>query len=238
MAVLHEAGHALYEQGRPEAWQHQPVGGARGTSLHESQSLLIEMQAGRTSEFIQFLAPLARDAFGGEGPAWDVDNLHLIFTNVEPGLIRVDADEVTYPAHIMVRYELETAMIAGDLAVADLPVAFNDGVRELLGLTVPNDRLGCLQDIHWSAGSFGYFPTYTLGAMMAAQVFAAACDAQPELLPALARGDFLPLAAWLKAEVHGVGSFLETDDLLTAATGRHLDAVVFERHLERRYIEQ
>jgi carboxypeptidase Taq len=238
MAVLHEAGHALYEQGRPEAWQHQPVGEARGTSLHESQSLLIEMQAGRTWEFIEFLASLTRDAFSGEGPAWDVDNLHRIYTNVEPGLIRVDADEVTYPAHIMVRYELETAMIAGDLAVADLPVAFNDGVRELLGLTVPNDRLGCLQDIHWPAGSFGYFPTYTLGAMMAAQFFAAACDAQPEILPALARGDFLPLAAWLKAKVHGVGSFLETDDLLTAATGRHLDAAVFQRHLERRYIEQ
>jgi len=125
---------------------------------------------------------------------------------VEPGLIRVDADEVTYPAHIIIRYELEIAMIAGDLAVEDLPGAFSDGMRQLLGLTVPNDRLGCLQDIHWPGGSFRYFPSYTLGAMMAAQFFATACEASPAILPALARGDFFPLIAWLKAKIQSQNS--------------------------------
>ena len=115
---------------------------------------------------------------GRAGPEWSAENLYRICTRVEPGFIRVDADEITYPAHILVRYELETAMIAGDLPVQDLPQAFNAGIKELLGLEVPNDRLGCLQDIHWPGGAWGYFPTYTLGAMAAAQLFAAACRAE------------------------------------------------------------
>ncbi len=193
LGVLHETGHALYEQGRPAAWRHQPVGSARGMSLHESQSLIVEMQACRSREFLTYLAPLLREAFGRSGPAWEPENLFRLYTRVEPGFIRVDADEATYPAHILLRYRLETAMIAGDLAVADLPGAFNDGIRELLGLTVPNDRLGCLQDIHWPSGAFGYFPTYTLGALAAAQLFRAAKAAEPALPGCLAEGDFGPL---------------------------------------------
>ena len=142
MGVLHETGHALYEQGRPARWLAQPVGDARGMVMHESQSLLVEMQACRTREFLGFLAPLAQSAFGRHDPALAADNLHKLYTRVEPGFIRVDADEVTYPAHILLRYQLETAMIAGDLAVADLPQAFNEGMRALLGLdVVPNARL-------------------------------------------------------------------------------------------------
>ena len=236
MGVLHETGHALYEQGRPAAWRHQPVGEARGMSLHESQSLLIEMQACRSREFCAHLAPLLRDAFGGQGPAWSADNLHRLYTRVEPGFIRVDADEVTYPAHILLRYELETAMIAGDLAVSDLPGAFDDGMRALLGLIVPNDRLGCLQDIHWPGGSFGYFPTYTLGAMAAAQLFAAACAAHPGIPSALGEGDFSDLRGWLRDNVHAQGSLMETDALLIAATGQPLGAEAFRQHLERRYL--
>jgi carboxypeptidase Taq len=236
MAVLHETGHALYEQGRPRPWRHQPVGRARGMSLHESQALLIEMQMARSPEFLAYLAPLAREAFGGEGPAWHADNLHRIYTHVEPGFIRVDADEVTYPAHIILRYELETAMVKGELAVDDLPPAFNERMRHLLGLTVPNDRLGCLQDIHWAVGAFGYFPVYTLGAMMAAQLFEAACRSEPGLRTGLAEGDFAPLVAWLRANVHERGSLVETGELLTAATGRPLDAGCFRAHLRRRYI--
>src|SRR3954454_16943161 len=140
MAVLHESGDALYEQGRPPEWRHQPVGAARGMSMHESQALLMEMQAGRSQEFVTFLAPLVREAFQGEEPAWSAGNLHRIVTAVEPGFIRVEADEVTYPAHILVRYYLEKAMIAGYLRVEDLTSAFNEGIRALLGLTVPNDR--------------------------------------------------------------------------------------------------
>ncbi|MCE4224209.1 carboxypeptidase M32 [Methylobacterium sp. C25] len=235
MGVMHETGHALYEQGRPAAWRHQPVSQARGMSLHESQSLLIEMQACRSREFVDFLAPRLREAFGGDGAAWEADNVYRLYTRVEPGFIRVDADEVTYPAHILLRYELETAMVAGDLTVADLPGAFNEGMKRLLGLTVTNDREGCLQDIHWPGGSFGYFPTYTLGAMGAAQLFAAACEALPGIRPALAQGDFSGLCGWLRENVHAKGSLLQTDELFVAATGKPLGAEDFLAHLERRY---
>ncbi len=179
MAVMHETGHAMYELGLPKAWRYQPVGVARGMALHESQSLLIEMQACRSREFLHYAAPLMRDAFNGSGPAWEPENLYRLYTTVEPGFIRVDADEVTYPAHIILRYRLERALIAGDLAPADLPGAWNDGMRDLLGIVPPDDRRGCLQDIHWPSGEFAYFPTYTLGALAAAQFFAAAKRDRP-----------------------------------------------------------
>ena len=153
---------------------------------------------------------------------------------MEPGFIRVDADEVTYPAHILLRYTLERAMVAGDLAVADLPGAFNDGLRDLLGLTVPDDRRGCLQDIHWPGGSFGYFPTYTLGAMAAAQLFRAACAAVPGIPDDLAAGDFAALRGWLRTQVHARASLLETDELLGEATGKPLGADDFLRRLRAR----
>ena len=237
MGVLHETGHALYEQGRPQAVMNQPVGQARSMSIHESQSLLVEMQACRSREFIDFAAPLMAAAFGGAGEAWGADNLHRIYTQVARGLIRVDADEVTYPAHVIQRYRLERALIAGDLAIADLPGAFNDGQKQLLGVTPPDDRLGCLQDVHWPAGLWGYFPTYTLGAMTAAQIFDAACRAEPGILPGIGRGDFSALVGWLRTHIHSQGSLYETDELLTRATGRPLDAAVFKAHLKRRYGE-
>ncbi|MFQ5955823.1 MAG: carboxypeptidase M32, partial [Kiloniellales bacterium] len=222
MAVLHETGHALYERGRPAAWRYQPVGRARGMILHESQSLLIEMQACRSRRFIAYLAPLARDVFGRSGPAWEADNLYRVLTRVRPGLIRVDADEVTYPAHVILRYRLERAMIAGELGPDDLPAAWNEGMAELIGVTPPDDRQGCLQDIHWYDGAWGYFPTYTLGAMAAAQLFAAVSEAEPEAIAGIGRGDFGPLRAWLGANVHAKGSLLSTDDLMQEATGRPL----------------
>ncbi len=236
MGVLHETGHALYEQGRPAPWRQQPVGAARGMSLHESQSLIVEMQACRSRAFFSFLAPLLREAFGRSGPEWSPENLHALNTRVAPGFIRVDADEATYPAHILLRYQLETAMIAGDLAVTDLPGAFNGGMQDLLGLTVPDDRVGCLQDIHWPSGAFGYFPTYTLGALAAAQLFRAARAAEPALPDCLAQGDFGPLRTWLRANVHALGSLLGTDDLLIRATGAPLGTAAFRAHLEARYL--
>ena len=235
LGVLHETGHALYEQGRPAAWRHQPVGEARGMSLHESQSLIVEMQACRSAAFFTYLAPLLRETFGTAGPAWEADNLHRLHTRVAPGFIRVDADEATYPAHILLRYELETALIAGDLPLADLPEAFNAGMKALLGLDVPNDRLGCLQDIHWPSGAWGYFPTYTLGAMAAAQLFQSASVAEPDLVPGLERGDFGPLRGWLRRHVHEQGSLHGTDALLKAATGSSLRTEAFRTHLEARY---
>jgi carboxypeptidase Taq len=237
MAVLHETGHAMYERGLPAAWRTQPVGQARGMSVHESQSLLIEMQACRGREFLAFAAPLLREAFGGDGPAWESENLYRHYTRVAPGYIRVEADEVTYPAHVILRYRLERAMIAGDLSLADLPGAWAEGMRRLLGIVPPDDRLGCLQDIHWPDGAWGYFPTYTLGAMTAAQLFAAARAADPDIVPAIARGDFAPLFAWLRANVHGLASLLPTDALLVRATGRPLDTAAFTAHLEARYLE-
>ncbi|HLI21268.1 MAG TPA: carboxypeptidase M32, partial [Stellaceae bacterium] len=194
--VLHETGHAMYERGLPEAWRRQPVGRARGMSLHESQSLLVEMQVCRSRAFQRFAAPILRDVFGASGPAWEAENLYRLGTRVERSFIRVDADEVTYPAHVILRYRLERALLAGDLALKDLPAAWNDGMKALLGIVPPDDRRGCLQDIHWYEGAFGYFPTYTLGAMTAAQLFDAAKRADPGILPGIERGDFAPLMAW------------------------------------------
>ncbi|MDD3446068.1 MAG: carboxypeptidase M32, partial [Zavarzinia sp.] len=213
-----------------------PVGNARGMVMHESQSLLFEMQACRTPQFIAFLAPLVRDIFGRSGAAFETANLERVYHRVQPGLIRVDADEVCYPSHVILRYRLERAMIAGDLAVADLPGAWNEGMAELLGITPPNDADGCMQDIHWPGGSFGYFPTYTLGALAAAQLFAAATAADDAILPGIADGDFRPLLGWLRPHVHEKGSSLSTDAILEAATGMKLGTAAFKAHLETRYL--
>lgn len=237
MGVLHETGHAMYERGLPAAWRRQPVGHARGMSLHESQSLLIEMQACRSRSFMEFAAPVIAETFGGTGAAYSVDNLYRHNTRVKRSLIRVDADEATYPAHVILRYHLEKAMIEGDLGLDDLPGAWNDGMQELVGITPPNDRYGCLQDIHWYSGSFGYFPTYTLGAMTAAQLFAAATEQEPRILPALERGDFVPLMAWLRQNIHGRAASVSAETLLKDATGSRLETTAFKAHLRRRYLE-
>ena len=237
MGVLHETGHALYEQGLPgPPWRGQPVARARGMAIHESQSLLMEMQACRSRDFHRWAAPRLAAEFGGEGAAWSAESLYRQAIRVEPGFIRVDADEVTYPAHVIIRYRLERALIEGRMEPADLPEAWAEGYRRLLGLTVPDHRLGCLQDIHWYSGSWGYFPTYTLGALTAAQLFDAACRADPSIPAAIARGDFRPLLAWLRPNIHAKGSSLSTRELLIQATGRPLDPACFKAHLERRYL--
>lgn len=236
MGVLHETGHAMYDQGLPKQWRSQPVGSDRGMSIHESQSLLIEMQACRSHEFLKYAAPLLRQTFGGSGEAWGVENLTRLYTKVEKGFIRVDADEITYPAHVILRFNLERAAIAGDLQMADLPGAWNEGLQNLLGITPPSDREGCLQDIHWYDGAWGYFPTYTLGAMSAAQLFAKAKADTPEILPSIAQGDFTPLMGWLRKNIHAKGCSLSTKDLITQATGEPLNADYFKAHLKARYL--
>jgi carboxypeptidase Taq len=236
MGVLHETGHALYERGLPGEWRRQPVGRARGMSIHESQSLLIEMQACRSREFLEFLAPILRDAFGGTGVAWDADNLYRWNTRVERSLIRVDADEATYPAHVILRYRLEKAMIAGDLSLDDLPGAWRDGMQALVGIVPADDTDGVLQDIHWYSGAFGYFSTYTLGAMTAAQLFDAATTQNAGIRPGIAKGDFQPLLTWLRSHVHARASSVPAAEILTDATGRTLDVGVFQRHLTTRYL--
>ncbi|MDE2517430.1 MAG: carboxypeptidase M32 [Rhodospirillales bacterium] len=236
LGVLHETGHAMYERGLPEAHARQPVGEAAGMAAHESQSLIVEMQAVRSDAFLSFVAPQLRAAFGGPETVWTPDNLARLWRRVKPGFIRVDADEMTYPAHIILRFRLEQALIGGDLAVADLPGAWNDGFAALLGLTPPDDARGCLQDIHWYDGAFGYFPSYSLGAMAAAQLMAAARRAVPGIDAALARGDFAPLQSWLRARVHSQGSRLGFNALLTEATGKPLDPADFTAHLTARYL--
>jgi carboxypeptidase Taq len=236
MGTLHETGHALYKRGLPALWRRQPVGAARGMALHESQSLLLEMQVCRSRVFAGFAAPLLRQSFGGDPAAWDAEALYRRQTLVRPGPIRVDADEVTYPAHVILRYRLERAMIAGDLAPRDLPLAFNDGLKELIGVVPGSDRDGVLQDIHWYDGNWGYFPTYTLGALIAAQLFAAARAAIPGLAEGIGRGEFAPLFDWLRRNVHAQGSLMSTAELVEAATGAPVGTAAFERHLRQRYL--
>jgi carboxypeptidase Taq len=237
MGVLHETGHAMYERGLPAEWRSQPVGDARGMILHESQSLIVEMQACRSDEFVAYLAPLAAAAFGGSGAAWSTANVARLYRQVGRGLIRVDADEVSYPLHVILRTRLERAMIGGELEVAELPGAWNEGMAALIGATPADDRDGCLQDIHWMGGDFGYFPTYTLGAIAAAQLFDAARRAEPQMPAALARGDFAPLMGWLREKVHRHGSRpASANELLVEATGRPLDVGAFLGHLRSRYI--
>ena len=240
MGLLHETGHSLYEAGLPVDYLTQPVGQAAGMAAHESQSLLIEMQACRSDAFLEFLAPQVRQRFGGTGPAWQTDNLIRLYRQVRPGTTRVDADEVTYPAHIMLRYELEKALFQGDLAIADLPAAFDAGLEARLGLRPKSDFEGVLQDIHWYSGGFGYFPTYTLGAMTAAQLFAAArisiAEQGHSLESDLAAGDFSRLLTWLRCHIHGRGRMETTDAMLISATGRSLDPACFQAHLRARYL--
>ena len=231
--VLHETGHALYEQNLPKAWARQPVGMASGMAVHESQSLIVEMQAVRTDAYLGYLAPLAASAFGK--PVTLAGLKHRLRW-VRRSFIRVEADEMTYPAHVLLRFRLEQALLSGDLAVADLPSAWNDGFTSLLGITPPNDAQGCLQDIHWYDGLIGYFPSYTLGAMAAAQLMGAARKSLPLLDKHLGQGDLSPLTGWLAKHVHGLGASAGFNEILKSATGEVLNPAHFEAHLRARYL--
>lgn len=237
MSLLHESGHAAYEAGLPREWRYQPVGKARGMAMHESQSLFIEMQCARSREFLTYLTPLLREYFPAHAASFTLDKVVTWVKWVQPSSIRVEADEVTYPLHIILRYRLERAMIDGDLALRDLPAAFNDGMRELLGITPSDDRQGCLQDVHWPSGAYGYFPTYSLGAMIAAQLMAKAnADLGGNARADLARGDFSRLLAWQRQHIHAAASHLSMDELLRQATGEALNVQHYKNHLEKRYL--
>jgi carboxypeptidase Taq len=238
LGVIHETGHARYEQNLPQEWAGLPVGEARSMGVHESQSLFFEMQLARSREFSQQLAPLAARIFGREAdPAFSVDNFYQLNTQVKRGYIRVDADEVTYPAHVILRYEIERALIEGTLAPADIPDVWHEKMQTYLGLsTLDNYRDGCMQDIHWTGGAFGYFPTYTLGAMYAAQLFAAVDRSIPNLRENILRGELTELFNWLKTHIWQKASLLSTDELIRSATGENLNADYFQRHLTVRYL--
>ncbi|MEQ8347154.1 MAG: carboxypeptidase M32 [Sneathiellaceae bacterium] len=229
LAVAHETGHALYEDGLPAAWRVQPVGRARGMVLHESQSLLCERQVMRAPRTLDWLAGHLAATFGAD-PAWEAANLYRLATRVRPSLIRVEADEVTYPLHILLRTELEQALLSGDLPAGDLPAAWAERMQALLGIAVPSDRDGCLQDIHWSTGSFGYFPTYTLGALAGAQLHEAA------LRDLGADAGHRAVLGWMREKVHRAASSGTTDAILLAATGAPLGTAAFERHIRASYL--
>ncbi len=239
LGVIHETGHARYEQNLPKTWAGLPVGEARSMGVHESQSLFFEMQLARSKEFTQLLAPLARTFLQREqDPAFSDDNLSAFNTRMKRGYIRVDADELTYPAHVILRYEIERALVEGDIDVDDIPALWNEKMQAYLGLsTEGNYRDGCMQDIHWPGGAFGYFPSYTLGAMYAAQEFAAANRSIAQLPQKIEQGELAPLFAWLQENIWSKGSLLSTDELITAATGEPLNARFFKTHLQRRYLD-
>jgi len=236
MAVLHETGHALYEYGLPRKWRNQPVGSSLGMAIHESQSLLIEMQICRSGEFIKFVLPHIVEAFGSTVGKLDLDGLGRLLRQVEPGFIRVEADEVTYPFHIILRYKFEKLLMNGELRVQDLPSLWREEMQKMLGIEPKDDRDGCLQDIHWYGGDFGYFPTYTLGALTAAQMFEAAVQENSNILPSLEEGDFCPLYNWLRPKVHSLGHLLPASLLVEQATGAPLSVDAFKRHLQARYL--
>ena len=234
--VVHETGHARYEQNLPRQWLGQPVALARSTAIHESQSLFFEMQLGRSEAFLKRLLPAIIQHFGAQ-PAFEESNFIAWNQRVKPGFIRVDADEVSYPAHVILRYEIERALINGEIEVDDIPALWNEKMQAWLGLsTEGNYRNGCMQDIHWTDGGFGYFPSYTLGAMYAAQLFQAARNALPGLDEAIAQGDFSALFDWLRQNIWQHGSRFSTSQLIEQATGEALNSRYFRQHLTARYL--
>ena len=236
MGTIHETGHGRYEQNLPRELLGQPVANARSMALHESQSLSFEMQLGSHPGFVARISPMLAEAFGDQ-PAFAPGNLQRLLTRVKPGLIRVDADEVTYPAHIILRYEIERALIEGQAEAEDIPALWDARMMELLGRdTRGNFTDGPLQDVHWPGGAFGYFPCYTLGAMYAAQWFAAIRRAVPDLDARIAAGDLAPVFDWLRDNIWSQASRWTTDELALRASGEVLNPAHFKAHLEARYL--
>ena len=237
LGAMHETGHAMYDLGLPHEWRDQPVGRDRGMALEESQSLLMEMIVCRSRSFVRYVQPLLAKHFGVSGPEWDVENIYTHLTRVRRGLIRVDADELTYPLHILLRYELEKQLLSGELAVRDLPEAWNAGMQQRLGIRPANDAEGCLQDVHWAVGSFGYFPSYALGSVIAAQLYESLRNDVPSLDEQLSHGEFAGLFEWLRTHVHGVAAKVPVQDLLRGATRKPLSSAAYIRYVEAKYLE-
>jgi carboxypeptidase Taq len=227
LAAMHEFGHSLYDRQVAPELARTNLGEGTSMSIHESQSKLWENHVGRNRAF----APVLAGELAAGGFAVDPAAVVATFRQVRPSLIRVSADELTYPLHIVLRFELELALIEGTLDVADLPAAWNDGMRRLLGVEVPRDAEGVLQDVHWASGAFGYFPSYALGCVIAAQLWEQLESDAGSQDAALAAGDVAPIRTWLADHVHHVGRRLDTEPLVTAVTGRGLDVEPFLRHV-------
>lgn len=233
---LHEAGHGLYCQGLPANEAATPLGEAVGMAIHESQSRLWENQVGRSRAFWRFFTPIYRKHFPEQLREAGDEDLYRAVNHVSLNPIRVDSDEVTYNLHIMLRFDLERALFSGDLAVEDLPAEWNRLSGELIGLTPANDAEGVLQDIHWSGGAFGYFPSYTLGNLVAAQLWDKALEILPDLESRIEAGDFRPLLEWLQTAIHRHGRRFDTLELVSLATGQGLSTEPLLRYLKERYV--
>ena len=234
-SAIHETGHGLYEQGLPVAQLGTALGLHAGMAMHESQSRMWENQVARSRGFWRCFEPRLRELFPAQTAGVSSEELYLAVNAVEPTLIRVEADEVTYNLHIILRFELEKKLFTGELAVRDLPAAWRAAAQELLGLTPPTDREGVLQDIHWSDGSFGYFPSYCLGNMLAAQLWYRALALRPALEEDFARGDFSWLLAWLRENIHTQGRRFDALTLVQRVTGEELSPRHLVRYLRERY---
>ncbi len=236
-ALLHEGGHALYEQGLPAAHRETPAGQPASLGIHESQSQLWENHVGRSLPFCRWLAPLLQATFAARLPALPAEDLYREVNVVAPTAIRILADEISYNLHIILRWEIERALIAGDIAAGDVPPLWRSRAREYLDVAVADDRGGALQDIHWSAGAFGYFPTYTLGNLYAAMFWQVARRDLPGLDGDVAAGRFGGLLAWLRRHIHARGSLVTASELCREVTGRDLAAGPFLAYLTDKYGE-
>ena len=233
--VMHETGHGTYEQGLLEEHEGTPMGQAVSLGVHESQSRMWENMVGRSKEFWQYYIKDFKECFPHLPSDLDVDTLHRAVNTVKPSLIRVESDEATYNLHIMVRYEIEKQLVNGNINVSDLPDFWNSKMEEYLGVTPPNNTKGVLQDIHWSMGAIGYFPTYTLGNLYAAQLYAAAIADDPTIPSKIAKGEFSVLLDWMRNHIHVHGSKLKPADLITKATGKEPSSDDFIKYLTSKY---
>jgi len=233
--VLHETGHGLYDQGLDPAHYGTPMGSSVSLGIHESQSRLWENLVGRSRAFWEHFYPRVQQAFPGALGDVRLDAFHFAVNDVRPSFIRTEADEVTYNLHVLLRFELEQALIGGDLKVGDVPGAWSETLKRHLGLASPDDRRGCLQDIHWSGGAIGYFPTYTLGNLYAAQFFARARQELGDLNVLFRRGEFRPLLDWLQTRIHRQGQRHRAADLVRAVTGEPLNHRYLLEHLRGKF---
>lgn len=237
MGIIHETGHALYEQNLPTGYKNQPVGRANGMAIHESQSLFMEMQVGRSKEFCEFLSKLLKDEFGFKGQEYSADNLYKLNTRVKPSFIRVDADEVTYPMHVMLRFEIEELLINNELTLDDIPDLWNKKMQEYLGIVPNKNSEGCLQDIHWPSGWFGYFPAYTCGAIIASMLTRAARESEVDIEQDITHGNFNSINEFLNSRIQGYGSLKTVDDLIKDATGENkVNPEIFLMYLKQKYL--
>lgn len=239
LRTIHEAGHGLYDQGMRAEYFGTPMCDAVSGAIHESQSRMWENQVGRSKNFWKYFFPRLNGiyAFQDDFCGSSFEDFYAAINAVEPSLIRTDADEVTYNLHVIMRFEIEKVLIEGDIKVSDLPSVWNSKMREYLGVIVPNDAQGVLQDVHWSGGFFGYFPTYTLGNLYAAQFYATAKRDLPDLEKDFASGGFKRLLEWLRRNIHVHGRMYSTSELVQRVTGEPLDSRHFTEYIREKYSE-